>query len=254
MFPLIAMLGTLIAVSLSASAEEIRVYSGGAPQMALKVLAPEFERTTVHKLQFTYEVVGEIRKRLAAGEKADLILLPSPLMDSLEKAQALRPGSRTLLARVGIGVIVRQGVPAPDISTPEAVRKALLDARSIAYSDPKLTPGGKYLAGMMGKLGIAEAVDSKTTRKNAIDGGAALVANGDVELGMYLVSEVQSMRGVTIVGLLPAQLQNYVVYDSAVAVNSNAAEAALAFQKFLSDPANHANWKAAGFEPLSGAK
>lgn len=242
------------AVAVSAAAAEVRVYSGGAPQVVLRVLAPDFERTTGHKLQFTYAVVGEIRKRLAAGEKADVILLPVPLMDSLDKGQVLRPESQMLLARVGISVIVREGAARPDISNPEAVRKALLNARSIAYSDPKLTPGGKYLAGMMSKLGIAEAVDTKTTRKNAIDGGSALVANGDVELGMYLLSEVQSIKGITVVGLLPAQLQNYVVYASALGANGDAADPARAFQNFLHDPANHTHWRAAGFEPLGGSR
>jgi molybdate transport system substrate-binding protein len=249
---LLAALG--ISLAASAGAAEIRVYSGGAPQVALKVLAPEFERATGHKLAFTYAVVGEIRKRLEAGEKADVILLPVPLLNALEKGGALRPDSRRALARVGIGVIVREGAPQPDISSADSVRKALLDARSIAYSDPKLTPGGKHLAGMIAKLGIAEVVGPKSILKNAIDGGAALVASGEVELGMFLVSEVQSMKGITVVGLLPTQLQNYVAYAGAVAAGSSLEEPAQAFLKFLTDPANQTHWKAAGFEPSSGAK
>ena len=249
----LAALGISLAISVSAGAAEIRVYSGGAPQAALKVLAPEFERSTGHRLAFTYAVVGQIRKRLEAGEKADVILLPVPLMNSLEKAGALRPDSRKALARVGIGVIVREGSPRPDISTADSVRKALLEARSIAYADPKLTPGGKHLAGMIGKLGIADAVGPKTVLKNAIDGGAALVASGEVELAMFLVSEVQSLKGITLVGLLPAELQNYVVYAGAVAADSVSEGPAQAFLKFLTDPASQAHWKAAGFEPLSGA-
>lgn len=248
------MLAASLAIPFSAKAADIRVYSGGAPQVAMKVLAPEFERTTGHKLAFTYAVVGQIRKRLEAGEKADVILLPVPLMNALEKSGAIRPDSRRMLPRVGIGVIVREGAPQPDISSAEGVRKALLDARSIAYADPKLTPGGKHLAGMIGKLGIAESVGPKTVFKNAIDGGAALVASGEVELGMFLVSEVQSMKGITLVGLLPSQLQNYVAYAGAVAAGSSSEEPAQVFLKFLTDPANQAHWKAAGFEPLGGTK
>jgi molybdate transport system substrate-binding protein len=254
MFPLITMLGTLIAISLSANATELRVYSGGAPQMALKVLAPQFERASGHRVSFTYGVVGDIRKRLGAGEKADVIMLPVPLMDSIEKAGGLHPESRTLLARVGIGVIVREGAARPSISGPDDVRKTLLEARSIAYPDPKLTPSGKHLAGVVGKLGIADALSSKTTLKNAIDGGVALVANGNVEIGMFLVSEITPVKGVTLVGLLPPALQSYVVYAGAIGADSSAAEAALAFLKFLSDPANQAHWKAAGFEPLGTTK
>jgi len=237
-----------------AKAAEIRVYSGGAPQVALKVLAPEFERATGHKLAFTYAVVGAIQKRLEQGEKADVILLPAPLMNALEKGGVIRPDTRTILPRVGIGVIVREGARQPDISSADGVRKALLDARSVVHSDPKSTPGGKHLASMMGKLGIAEAVGPKTVFKNAIDGGAALVASGEVELGMFLVSEVQSMKGITLVGLLPGQLQNYVAYVGAVAAGSSSEEPAQAFLKFLIDPANQALWKTAGFEPPGGPK
>lgn len=244
----------LLVMSATIQAAEIRVYSGGAPHEALKVLAPEFERATGHRLAFTYGVVGEIRKRLGAGEKADVILLPVPLMDSMEKANALRPGSRTLLSRVGIGVVVREGDATPDISTTDALLNTVAEARSIVYPDPELTPSGKHLAAVLGKLGIADRVKSKTTVRNAIDGGVALVASGNVQIGMFLVSEVTPVKGVTLVGLLPPELQHYVVYAGAVAAESRAAEPALAFLKFLTSAAAEPHWKAAGFEPLGTSR
>jgi molybdate transport system substrate-binding protein len=251
---LAVMLGAWFAASSAATAAEIRVYSGGAPQAALKVLGPEFEQASGHKLTFTYAVVGEILKRLQAGEKADVILLPVQLMSSLEKAGTVRPESRSLVARVGTGVIVREGASAPDISSPDALRKALLEARSIVYPDPKLTPGGKHLTAVLAKLGIGEAVRSKITFRNAIDGGITLVANGDAELGLFLVSEIAPAKGIALIGLLPAELQNYVVYAGAVAADTGAAEAGAAFLEFLTDPANQARWKTAGFEPAGGRK
>jgi molybdate transport system substrate-binding protein len=251
---LVVILGALLITTLPVVAAEIRVYSGGAPQAALKLFALEFEQATGHKLVFTFGVVGAIRQRLASGEKADVILLPAPMIDAMDKAAALRPESRLVLARVGIGVVVRQGTALPDISKPEAVRKTLIDARSIAYPDPKVTPSGTHLTRVLAQLGIAEAVQSKTTLRNAIDGGVALIANGDVEIGVFLVSEVLPVRGVTLVGLLPSELQSYVVYAGAVAVDSASPEPALAFVRFLSNPAKREHWKAAGFESLSGAK
>jgi molybdate transport system substrate-binding protein len=235
-------------------AAEIRVYSGGAPQAALRLFAAEFERESGHKPLLTFGVVGDIRQRLASGEKADVILLPAPMIDAMNQAVALRAGSRIVLARVGIGVVVREGAVPPDISGPEAVRKTLLDARSIAYPDPKVTPSGTHLARVMAQLGIAETVRSKTTLRNAIDGGAALVAAGDVDIGLFLVSETLPVKGITFVGLLPSELQGYVVYAGAVGADSSAPEPAIAFLKFLSDPAKQAHWKAAGFEPSGGAK
>jgi len=122
---------TLLGLSVTPlSATELRVYSGGAPQETLKLLAPEFEKTTGHRVAFTFAVVAAIQQRLEAGEKADVVLLPAPLIDALEKAGKIRPDSRSRLARVGIAVVVRAGAPKPDVSTPEAVRAALMQARS----------------------------------------------------------------------------------------------------------------------------
>lgn len=233
---------------------DIRVYSSGAPQAALKLFAPEFEETSGHKLAFIFDGVSAIRQRLATGEKADVMLLPAPMIAAMDQAAALRPESRTELARVGIGVVVRQGAALPDISRSEAVRKALLDARSIAYSDPKLAPSGIHLERVLAQLGIAEAVRSKTTLRTPFDGGVALIARGDVEIGMFLVSEIRVVEGVRLVGLLPSELQSYLMFEGAVALDAASPEPALAFLKFLSDPTKRDRWNAAGFEPAGSVK
>ncbi len=158
-----------------AGAADIRVFSGGAPQAVLRSLAPEFEKATGHRIAFTFDLVTAIQKKLAAGEKADVILLPIPLLAATEKTLPLSAVGRRKLARVGIGVIAREGGARPDISTADAVRRVLLDARSVAFPDPS-TPSGSHLARMLAQLGIAGAMQAKLVYKGAIRGGGELVA------------------------------------------------------------------------------
>src|SRR5262245_42847826 len=133
---------------------QIRIYSGGAPRAALTPLAAEFEQATGNTLEVTFDGAAAIRERLGSGEKADLVLLPAPLLDAF--GSALLAGSRTLLARSPIGVVVRKGASEPDVSTPDALRRTLVFARSIAYSDPKLAPSGIHLTKVLANLGITE--------------------------------------------------------------------------------------------------
>jgi len=235
-----------------ANADEIRVLSGGGAQGALRAVIPEFERATGHQVRPIFAHVSVVLQKLAAGEKADLIFLPVPLIARVEKTLPLRSEGRVALARVGIAVIIRKGATAPDISTPDAVRKMLFNAQSIEFP-PENGPVGGHLARMIEKLGVAEAVKPKLIIKAAIDGGAQLVADGKADLAMQLLSEVQSANGITVVGMLPPDLQNFVVYGSTIPASNDKPEAALAFVKFLSDPNKKDVWKAAGFELMGTA-
>ncbi len=232
-----------------ANTDEIRVLSGGGPQVALQAVIPEFERATGHRVHATFAHVSVIQQKLTAGEKADLILLPVPLIAALEDSLALRSEGRIVFARVGIAVIVRKGTTPPDISSPDAVRKMLLDARSIEFP-PLNGPAGAHLARMIEQLGIAETVRPKLVVKAAIDGGAQLVAEGKVDVAMQLLSEVQSAKDISVVGLLPSALQNFVVYGTAVPAYNDKPEPAVTLTKFLSEPNKKDFWKAAGFELL----
>ena len=227
---------------------EIRAYSGGAPRAALQALGAEYERATGNQLALTFDGVAAIRERLLSGEKADMVLLPAGMLEAM--GTALVAATRTLLARSPIGVVVRKGAVEPDVSTPEAIRRTLLLAHSIAYSDPKIAPSGIHLTKMLANLGIAEAVHAKTVLRTPFDGGVALVASGEVEVGLYLVSEIKLVEGVFLAGVLPAELQSYVIYAGAVTANSASRDAALACLGFLVDPARQSHWKAAGFESL----
>jgi molybdate transport system substrate-binding protein len=194
-------------------------------------------------------VIAEIQKKLAAGEKPDMVLMPVPALDALIKAGTLKAQPRPVLASVGIGVIVREGAPRPDISTPESFKNALLKARSVVHANPKATPSGAHLAGVIDKLGIADAMQKKLTYSNALDGGVDFITKGEVEIGIYPISEVIAVKGISLVGPLPPSLQSLTVYGAGVLNGGAAMEPAEAFVNFLAEPANRSVWKTAGFEP-----
>jgi molybdate transport system substrate-binding protein len=226
----------------------VRVYSGGAPRIALTQCAAAFEKARGHKIDLLFDGVSGIRDRLRAGERADVVLLPIQMMEALYSS-LLRPDSRVLLARSPLGVAVRHDAVLPDVSTREAFRAAVLGARSIAYSDPKLAPSGVHLGRVLEQLGVADAVRPKTLLRTPFDGGVELVARGEAELGVYLVTEIRMTEGVKLAGLLPPELQTYVVYAGGVAADSPVSAVALEFLSFLTSDDARKSWEAAGFEP-----
>lgn len=228
---------------------DIIVYSGGAPKEALNVLTPPFEAQTGHKVRYTYAVISELQKKLAAGEAPDLVFMPVPAIDALVKAGTLKPAPRGVLGSVGIGVIVRAGAPQPDITTPDKFRDALLAARAVVHANPSATPSGAHLAKVTQQLGIDAALQNKLTYSNALDGGVARIVTGEAEIGIYPVSEVIAVKGIALVGLLPPALQSAIVYGAAVLASNAAPEPAAALIAFLTDPAHRATWTQAGFEP-----
>jgi molybdate transport system substrate-binding protein len=232
-----------------AQAVEIHVLSAGAVQEAEKVLAAEFERQSGDRVSFVFGVVGAIQDRLKAGERADVIVLSAQAIDAMANAHELIGDGGTPLAKVGIGVAVREGAPKPDISTPEAFRAALLAARSVVYADPaKGASSGIQFQRILSQLGIADVVKMKA---NLQPGGyvVEVVARGEAELGVHNISEILPVKGVELVGPLPPPLQTYTTYVAGVPIGDAAPGPALAFIKFLGSPAAAARWKAAGFEP-----
>jgi molybdate transport system substrate-binding protein len=223
--------------------------SGGAPQEVLAVLTPQFERQTGHSVKYSFAVISTLRQRLDAGEKVDMVLLPVPIIEGYVKNGKLRADGWVPLGNVGIMVIVKQGVPLPDISTPESFRNALLVAHKVVHATPAATPSGAHMAKVIEQLGIADAMRSKVLHRPALDGGVDLVAKGEAEIGMYPASEVAHVKGVTVVGPLPTAVQLNILYGAGVAADNPSPEPALAFVKFLSDPANRMYWREAGFDP-----
>ena len=246
---------TIVALALTTQpshAADLRVYTSGAPAYIVQiVVAASFFTATGYRVSVTVGTVAEIRQMLSAAPAPDVVILPAPVMDALDKAGAFAGGSRTELARVGIGVAVRAGAPLPDISTEDAVRRMLVAARSIVHPDPA---GGGFagaqIARMMTRLGIADLVKPKTSYKFAIAGGTAAVANGDAEIGLFNVSEIIVDKGVTLVGPLPPSLQSYITFVGAVHVGSAEPDAARAFLRALVAPAARGAWTKLGLEPL----
>ena len=253
-FACCAAFAALLIFAGEAAAAELRVLSTGAPSAAAKALAARVSQPSGDTFAFTVGQPDTIAQQLAAGAPADVVIAPAPLIAALEKSEKLRAGSSVALARVGIGVVVRAGAPRPDIATPDAIRKLLLEARSIAYPNPDAGGGfaGKALSRMIEQMGIADAVKPKLTLAYAITGGVDLVADGKIEVGLFNISEILPVKGITLVGPLPPQLQSYIVFTAAIAAGAAAVEPAAAFVKTMASPAARDAWTTAGMEPLGG--
>jgi molybdate transport system substrate-binding protein len=246
-----------IVTTAAANAAEIHVYSSGAPAVAAKVIATEFAKASNDHFDFTVAQPAVIEADLAAGDKADVVILPKPLVTTLTVSGVLRSDSAVNVARVGIGIVVRAGAPTPNIADVAAIRRLLRDAPSIVYPDPAETGGGSAglaVARMIERLGLTDIVRPKLTVKAAIGGGVALVADGRVEIGLFNISEIMPEKGVTLVGPLPADLQNYILFTAAIAVKSAAPEPGSAYIKQLTDPAARPAWQNAGLEPVAPSR
>ena len=196
----------VMVTNMSVSAAEIHVMSGGAPKEVFALLAPKFEEQTGNKVKFTYAVITELREKLSSGATADALVLPTPVLDSLAKDGKVRANSRAIFGTVGISVMVKEGAPRPDISSKERFRDAMLSARSVVHATPGKTPSGTHMGKLMKQLGIADAMAKKVILKPALDGGVQLVVAGQAEIGIYPASEVAGVKGLTIVGPLPAEI------------------------------------------------
>jgi molybdate transport system substrate-binding protein len=230
---------------------DIHVMSGGAPKEVLTALVPEFEKQTGHKVHITYIVISAMQQKLAAGEKPDMVLMPVPAIDARVKEGILRGDARAALGTVRIALVVREGAAAPDISTLDNFKKAMLGAKSVVHANPAATPSGAHLGKAWEQLGIADAMKPKLAFRNALDGGAESVRKGEAEIGLYPMSEVIAEKGVKVVGLIPQDVQLNTVYGAAALAANGAPEPAIAFVKFLADPSNAGHWKDGGFEPAS---
>jgi molybdate transport system substrate-binding protein len=245
-------LGLLIiaaATPRSAAAVEIKVLTAGAFKQVLLAALPEFQKQTGHKVTVENDTVGALRKRIEAGEAFDVAVLTPTAVDDLSRTGKLVEGTRANLARVGIGVMVKAGAPAPDIGSVAAFKRALLAAKSVAYIDPASGgSSGIYVAGLLEKLGIADQIRPKAKLKK---GGyvADLIAGGDAELGIHQISEIVPVKEVTLVGPLPAEVQNYTTYAAGLGAGAKDSEAAKALIKTLSGPAVADVLKARGMEP-----
>ena len=243
----IALAALLVAVA-AAPAAEINVMLTDALGTSFNELAPKFARANGHTIHEVHGPSGGLVRRLNAGEPADVIFINDSGIDELIKQGKLQPG-RTDLTRTGIGIAVRKGAPTPDVSTPEALKHALLDARSIGYTNPA---GGGLTAApiiaMIEKFGIAAQLAPKTKLAAGGPTGrvSTLVADGEAEIGMQMVSELLSNPELEVIGMLPPELQLITVYSAGITINAKEPDAARALVRFLATPEAAVVYKAKG--------
>jgi molybdate transport system substrate-binding protein len=243
------MLATLVLTASAAplAAAEIKVLTAGAVRGVLEVLLPEFEKTTGHKVVLDNATAGALAKRIADGEAFDLAIITPGVIDEAARAGKIS-GPRVDVAKVGMGVAVKEGAPAPDIGTVEAFKQALLAAKSVAYIDPKAGgSSGIYFDGLIDRLGIGAEVRAKARLKT---GGyvADLVANGEAELAVHQISEILPVKGARLVGPLPAPVQNATVYSAGLSAAATDPVAAKALLDHVAGPAAAAALAAKGME------
>jgi molybdate transport system substrate-binding protein len=245
----------ILACGTRPAAADVMVFTSAAPAVVEQELAAAFTEAKGHRVLFTVGTVREIQDKLSGSAPPDIVVLPTAALDVVDRVAGLRPGSRIDLARVGIGVVVRAGAPLPDISSVDALRKALLAARSIAHPDP-LGGGfaGAQIARMFVRLGISDLIKPKISLAYAFTGGVAQVADGNAEIGLFNISEILPVKGVTLVGPLPPELQSYITFSAALHIGAAAGEPAAGFLRWLSDPNARDAWRTAGFELIGNER
>ncbi len=226
----------------AANAADVKIFTSRAIATVLDKIGPEFERTTGHKLNVISGFSPIFVKQINAGEPFDVVVSPPSTIDGLIKDGKVIAATRTNLVRSGVGVEVRAGAPKPDISSVEAFKRALLNAKSIGY----LKVGG--VPQLIDRLGIADAIKSKVTMPDS-DIVSELVAKGELELGVMVITQILTTPGVELVGPLPPEIQFYTVFTAGVSAGSKAPDAARDLIKFLTGPTAIPVIKAQGMEP-----
>lgn len=227
-----------------AASAELKVWTSRAIATVLDVVGPQFERETGHKLSVATGFSPAFVKRINAGEQFDILVAPPPVLDRMIKAGKLAADTRTLLVSSDVGVEVRAGAPKPDISTVAAFKQALLNAKSITYLPAPGVPQ------MLERLGIVDAIKGKSTIPST-DIVSELVAKGEVELGIVVITQIVTTPGVELVGPLPADIKVTTTFGGAVSANSNAPQAARALLQFLRSEAAVKVIRKQGMAPAS---
>jgi len=230
---------TMLALAIasgSARATEIVVLGAGAVHEAFEDAAARWRASSGNDVKAAFMPMGSLRKRLAAHEPADIVIVPAEALPELETAGIVAAGTRHDLGAVGLSAAVRKGAPAPDISTPQALRRTLLAAKSVTYIDPEVGTSGKHFDQVvLPRLGIADAVRAKAILGK---GGSVAdkVASGEAEIGFQNTTELMIVPGATVVGPLPAELQKRTVYAGVVAAGAKNPQAARALLDYLVSP------------------
>jgi molybdate transport system substrate-binding protein len=230
----------------AAHAAEVKVMAANAVKEAYLELASAFERSSGHKVTTIWGGTEGVAKRIGSSEVVDIVIIAAPNIDTLILEGKLVSGSRADFAKSGVGIAVRTGLPKPDISSGEAVKRAVLAANSVAYSSG---PSGFYIADLFKKMGITDQIKDKVKQPASGVQVGELVARGEADLGFQQISELLHVKGIDYLGPLPAEIQNVTVYSAGLHAAAPAPDAAKALVKFLTAPEAGPIIKKTGMEP-----
>ena len=238
--------GLAITLTFSSQAAEITLISASALRPAMEVLISEFQKESGHTIKVSYAVIGVVTDRVRKGEQADLAFMSPEQREDLQKEGKVGP-AHTTIAKVGVGVFVKNGAAKPDISSADALKRAFLNARSAAFVTAQTNPVAVYTVRLFERLGITAEMNAKN---KIVPGQGALpvVGRGDAEIGFTQISEVIAEPAVDFVGPFPAEIQNYTVYATGYPLTAKEPAAAKAFVDFLTSSRASAVFKAKGFE------
>jgi molybdate transport system substrate-binding protein len=234
------------APGIAAEAAETRVFTSAAPRGILREIAPAFERMTGGRLVIESAFAAALKRRIEAGDPFDAAILAPEMADDLVRQGKLVAGSRVELGRTGLGVAVRRDAPQPDVSTVDAFRRALLAAPTVAYADGGAS--GVQFHAILGRLGIAAAMQPKL-RPYPSGGAVEALVRGEADLVVIGIAPILSAPAVSLVGWLPPDLQNYIVFIGSIGTAAKQADAAQTLLNLLTSPAAAALFKSRGFEP-----
>jgi molybdate transport system substrate-binding protein len=230
----------------AARADDVVVFSTTGLQAVIESLGPKFEKVTAHKLVVSIGPANNLRDKIDAGTPFDVAILTPALIDTLARSGKIVRGSAANIARAGIGIAYRTGGVRPSVSSLADLKQTLLDAKSITYATAGQS--GAYFKTLMEQMGVTDQVAAKS---KALPGGHAvgeLVAQGQAELAIQSVPDLQAIPGVEVIPF-PSELQSYIVLTAGVATDAKSPAAAAAFIKYLTDPAAVPVLKAKGLEP-----
>jgi molybdate transport system substrate-binding protein len=244
--PLFLGLLTTLAAIADGAAAEIKIMTPRSMWTVLKEIGPEFERSSGYQIRIDTDIAATLADRIIGGERFDIFVGPPVQVERLIKTSKVVADTRTPIARSGIGVQVRAGASKPDISTVDAFKRALMNAKSIGYL---LQDGssGAYLHGLIERLGISKAIQHKVVRPDK-DIVSEMVAKGEIELGMVVITQIMTTPGVELVGPIPAEVQSYIRWSGVISANSAAPDIARDLIRFLTGPTALPVFKAQGME------
>jgi molybdate transport system substrate-binding protein len=226
----------------------IHIVSSSAAKSVIQAIQPQIETTLRCQIAAEFDTAASIKRRIESGESFDVAILTSDIMDTLIKEGKITGASSTPLSRTGIGIGARAGAVPVDVSTPEAIKQTLLNAKSITYAQQGVARS--YIDEMLGALGIADALKSKTILQLESARTLSSVADGEAQLVITLISEIKPAKGLELVGPFPPKFQHYVTFTAGVSAQANEPEIAGALIKILKEPTSLEAFKAVGMEPL----